>query len=1597
MLRQILEDYRKQQFNKDKGDAFERLVCAWLKCDPQYQSIFSDVWLWKDWPQRKEQGYALPDTGIDLVAKFREGETYCAIQCKFYDSPVAMSDLGNFFTLSGKGGFSQRIIVATAPLTKHAADALEGQTIPVSLITLEDMEEAPIDWTAFSLDKPDELKCSTVKKTPRPHQEEALEAVLKGFEAHDRGKLIMACGTGKTYTSLVIAQKMVKPGGTVLFLVPSISLLSQTLRAWTADASIPLRCFAVCSDSKASRNEEDMRISEMAYPSTTNPHKLAKAFEATQDNTALTVIFSTYQSIDVVHQAQAAAGFTFDLIICDEAHRTAGYTAKDEDHSAFVKVHDDSHIRGKKRLYMTATPRIYAEASKDRAKDLGTEVFSMDDPQKFGPLFHRLRFDEAVRRDLLSDYKVLIIAVDERHVNLSLQSRIGDSGDELNLDDAVKIVGCWTGLGKRLAEDDKADVASDPKPMRTALAFAGNIKHSKLVAKEFSRIADELGGKVNLPRLFAEHVDGTMNVVERNQKLSWLKANAASEENECRILTNAKCLSEGVDVPALDCAIFLNPRDSVVDVVQSVGRVMRKAPGKKYGYVILPIGIAMGASPENALNNNKKYRTVWQVLNALRAHDDRLDNQFAKIDLTGKSNGVVQIIGVGGDGEDKQDRIPGEWLTLPLVSQEFGEWQDAIYGKIVHKCGDRQYWETWAKDIASIAERHQMRIRTMLEHPTDEQRDAFDTFIDGLRRNLNPSIDREQAVEMLAQHVITKPVFDALFEGYAFTEHNPVSQSMQGILDVLKGQALEKDLDALEGFYASIRERVKGVDDPTARQKLIVELYDKFFKAAFPKMVERLGIVYTPVEVVDFIIRSADKALQEHFGCSLKDEGIHILDPFTGTGTFPVRMMESGLIPPDMLTLKYRYELHANEIVLLAYYIAAINIEEAYHRVTGKPYQPFPGICLTDTFQMNENDGKIDIGLPENAERVEEQKRRDIRVIVGNPPYSVGQNNANDNNQNLKYPNLDARIETTYVAHSTATNKNSLYDSYIRAFRWASDRIGNKGVLCFVTNGAWLDSNTADGFRHELEKEFSAVYVFNLRGNQRTSGELSRREGGKIFGSGSRTPVAITLLIKKPGHTGKAQIFYHDIGDYLTREEKLHKVETFADYAALPWEQLHPNEYNDWINQRCGDFNDFVPLNDGDVAIFCMRSGGLKTNRDAWCYNFSNELLQQKIKGMIDFYNQQVSLYGEECRKSGKNAESIVDKLIDTNPYKIKWNRSLRNDLCKVKRADFILSHVYKGIYRPYTKQMVYFDRQFNDMVYRQPSLFPTANHNNLVIQVTGIGINKDFSCLVVDSLPDVQTFANGQCFPLYYYEKNEPKGKAVEQGSLIPQKSKPKQLGLPMPKPVTEEYTRKDAITDAALEHFQTHYEDDTIGKEDLFYYVYGILHSPVYRERYAADLKKMLPRVPLAPDFWGFSKAGRELAHWHLDYEQVEPWPVEEERKPQGDMDDFTYYHVEKMRFPKKGERGTFIYNGNITFKGIPLDAYDYVVNGKSALDWIMERYAITIDKDSGIRNDPNDWCREHNDPTYIYNLVKRIIRVSLETNRIVAGLPDIDGEGK
>lgn len=1589
MIRTILQQYRDNSaFNRDLGDRFERLMRAYLKLDPKYVGQYEDVWLWKDWPQRAELGYNAPDTGIDLVAKLRDGEGFCAIQCKFYETPIQMSDLGNFFTLSGKGGFTQRMVIATASLSKHAAAAMDNQTIPAELLTLEDLDESPIDWSQFSLDKPEQLR-KRPKKTPLLHQEEALTDVVKGFASNDRGKLIMACGTGKTYTSLAIAEKMVTPGQNVLFLVPSIALLSQTLRAWTADTSIPLRCFAVCSDSAAGRNEEDIRIYELAYPATTNATKLAKSWQETHSDDAVTVIFSTYQSIEVVHRAQEKTGMVFDLVICDEAHRTAGYTAPGDEPSAFVSVHNKDYIKAHKRLYMTATPKIYAEASKAKAEESEIDVYSMDDQANFGPVFHRLRFDEAVRRNLLSDYKVLIIAVDELHVNEVLNRRIADSGDELKLDDAVKIVGCWNGLGKHVSADDGMDVSVDPQPMRTALAFAQSIKHSKLVRSEFERISNDLSDDLDyLPALEAKHVDGTMNVVDRNRSLSWLKENIGQDENVCRILTNARCLTEGVDVPALDAAIFLNPRDSVVDVVQSVGRVMRKDPSgrKKYGYVILPIGIRKDASPETALDDNKKYRVVWQVLNALRAHDDRLDKQFATIDLTGKGNGVVNVIGVGG-GDDSTDRTPQQ-LGFAFDPIELGKWRDAMFAKIVRKCGNTRYLEDWAKDVAEIAERHQMRIRALLDKPYSKGKKAFDEFLKGVRKNLNPSVSQDDAIEMLAQHIITKPVFDALFESYAFTTKNPVSQSMQKIMDILEAQALDKEHETLEGFYANVRERVSGITDPKGRQKIVVELYEKFFKTAFKRMVDRLGIVYTPVPLVDFILKSADTALREHFGTSIADDNVHILDPFTGTGTFPVRLIETGLIPAAKLPSKYRNELHANEIVLLAYYIAAINIEEAFHRVTGGEYEPFPGIVLTDTFQMNEpQSGDIDEGLPENHERADRQKARDIRVIVGNPPYSVGQDDANKNEQNVKYPWLDSRIESTYAQSSTATNKNSLYNSYIRAFRWASDRIQDEGVVAFVTDGGWIDGNATDGMRKTLGQEFSDVYVFNLRGNARTQGELRRKEAGNVFDAGSRSTVAITILVKRKDHQGTATIRYHDIGDYLTCEQKLTTISNFGDYSTIPWRTLPPNDHHDWINQRSDDFGIFTPLTEESDAIFELRSRGVSTGRDSWAYNMSREGLVQNMRRMVKFYGEQVAEFGPRCKDAGKQADKTAASLASQDSKKIKWNRGLLSSLARSRAINFDRSKVRLSAYRPFSKAWLYFDPLLNDMVYRMPALYPQEGCNNIAICLPGPGEDRPFSTLVTRDLPNLHLLHGGQCFPMYWYEK------AGEQAV---------QAGLDFDEPVGRDavdgYVRRDGVTDVALENFRAQYGDGTITKEDIFYYVYGMLHSPDYRDRYGADLKKLLPRIPFSPDFRGFEVAGRNLAALHLNYETVEPWPVVEDSKPQGDLDDFAFYRVEKMRFASNGgrekDKTTIVFNSRITVRNVPLEAYDYVVNGKTAVDWIMQRYQISTDPDSGIQDDPNQWCREHDDPSYVLTLLKRVIRVSVETMAIVRSLPAMQG---
>ncbi|WP_323356548.1 DEAD/DEAH box helicase [Cyanobium gracile] len=1637
----ILAEFREAALNnRDLGDKFERLIRRYLELDPQYAERFSNVWLWNEWPHKGEVG----DIGIDIVAEEEATGDIVGIQCKFYlpDHHLAKADIDSFLSALGKKQFASGIIVSTTDKWgSNVEHTIKDQSKPIQKLRFQDLDASPVDWSSFSLNSINKLRLLK-KRNPRPHQQAAIADVEAGFTENVRGKLIMACGTGKTYTSLAITEAIAK-GGNVLFLVPSLALLAQTLREWTAYSMKPIHAIAVCSDANIGRRKHrddentEIDITDLAFPATTNTKALIRQWDAIQrkikkrkqskENRGTAVVFSTYHSIASVHEAQKAGLPVFDLVICDEAHRTTGVTLSEQDESHFVRIHNNDYIRADKRLYMTATPRVYGDETKSKADDAEATLCSMDDEALYGPEFHRLGFGEAVERNLLTDYKVLVLAVDEGYAAKAFQALITDADNSLKLDDAVRITGCWNGLAKKLDHTtaDEAELYGDLAPMRTAVAFSRSIADSKAFCTYFEELVKiykaDNPEEDNLLEVQADHVDGGMNAISRAHKLDWLKEPGPALR--CRILSNARCLSEGVDVPSLDAVIFLNPRNSVVDVVQSVGRVMRKATDKQYGYIILPIGIPAGVTPEEALRDNKKYAIIWQVLQALRSHDDRFNATINQIELNKKPPKQIGIIGIGEadvSGEAKDSNLDADVADKKSMGAEqtafdffhqLQEWKDALYARIVKKCGERRYWHKWAEDVAKIAQRHTDRIQLLLKEGDPSHVRAFEQFLSGLHTNINPAITRGEAVEMLSQHLITKPVFDALFADYAFSDHNPVSQAMQLMLDVLSDQALEKEIASLEKFYASVRTRVAGIDNAEGKQKVILELYDKFFSTAFKKLAERLGIVYTPVEVVDFIIQSIEDVLQDEFQTSLSAKDVHIIDPFTGTGTFITRLLQSGIIKPEDLYRKYTHELHANEIVLLAYYIAAINIEETYHALQQEDaegriedesntpeateYISFDGIVLTDTFQLAEASGQTDLEdvmFPVNNKRVTRQKKAPIRVVIANPPYSVGQGSANDDNQNLRYPHLDSRIEETYARRSKATLKRHLYDSYIRAIRWASDRIGVQGIIGFVTNGYFVDANNMDGLRSCLVDEFTSIYVFNLRGNQRTSGEESRREGGKIFGSGSRTPVAISILVRNPDKGPPGEIFYYDIGEYLSRTEKLSIVAKLASLNGLhrgkQWHKIHPNPEADWVNQRDPAFDSFIPLfEDEQQTFFAARSLGVSTNRDSWVCGFGKAHLSKVIQGSIDAYN-------EELTSITSTDESVEPSKKD--PTRIAWSSTLLNKFAARREAAFNSSHFRLTAYRPFSKSHLYFDRFLVDRPGKHNQFFPSQSHANIAICVSGIGSRSAFSTTIADLIPNL-SFADvssgSQCFPLYLFEKPEAElaqldfDNAYIEGEVI--------YG----------YHRKYALTDAILAEFRSAYGDD-VSKEDIFYYVYGILHSLEYRERFAVDLKKMLPRIPLTndrADYEAFTNSGRDLAHWHLCYETIDPCPDAQEQSDQLCLDPWDLYRVKKMTFSRpneaqkaeglKWDKTRIIYNSKVTLTGIPLNAYDYVVNGKPAIEWVMDRYQYTVDKKSGITNDPNDWCHEHDNPRYIIDLLRRVIRVSLETNRIVDSLPSLN----
>ncbi|MUU21712.1 DEAD/DEAH box helicase [Helicobacter pylori] len=1584
---------------RHKGSLFEKISKQFLQ-EHDSANEYESIDLWYDWKLRGKER----DKGIDIVITTSNQE-YIAVQCKFHQNSISYNDISPFLTqlLSGVGEvkFKKGIIISTSNLTSEALKAIEqirstGMGIDIDEITEEDFIYSRIDWEKFDPTKTEDEIPLCDKKKPRPHQTEAIEKTKEYFSdpKNARGKLIMACGTGKTYTSLKIMEAL-DPKIT-LFLAPSIALLSQTFREYAQEKSEPFYASIVCSDDKTgqskknkSKNEDndDIKFSELPIKASTRLEDILSVYEKAQKENKRFIIFSTYQSALRIKEAQEAGLNGIDLIICDEAHRTVGAmysTNERDDKNAFTLCHSDENIKATKRLYMTATPKVYSESSKAKAKEKDNVIYSMDDADIFGEEIYTLNFERAIALDLLTDYKVIILAVRSENlsgVTNSVNKKISQleaKGTKLdkkliNNEFVCKIVGTHKGLAKQdviaLNDENKEDNdlknKADTFVSQRAISFCKSIQTSKNIKDSFETIMEcydeELKKKSfkNL-KISIDHVDGTMNCKERLDKLENLNT---FEPNICKVLSNARCLSEGVDVPALDSVIFFDGKSAMVDIIQAVGRVMRKAKNKKRGYIILPIALK-----ESEIKNldeavkNTNFQNIWKVLKALRSHDSSLVDEAIfkeKIKIFGSDDTKNP------DDEEELQKDKTEHQNDPKEAQKtlfdailLQDLANAVYNVMPTKLGDRNYWENFAKKTGNIARTLNERLKELF----GKNPEIFDNFLTSLRGNIHQSIKEEEALDMIISHIITKPIFDAIFGDNI---QNPIAKALDKMVLKLSDLGLEGETKDLKNLYESVKTEAARAKSQKSQQELIKNLYNTFFKEAFRKQSEKLGIVYTPIEVVDFILRTTNGILKKHFNTDFNDQNITIFDPFTGTGSFIARLLskENNLISDEALKEKFQNHLFAFDIVLLSYYIALINITQAAQN-RDSSLKNFKNIALTDSLDYLEE--KSDKGVIPGFEDLKENKEikntladQKIQVIIGNPPYSSGAKSENDNNQNLTHPKLQKWVYETYGKNSTAQNKNTTRDTLIHSIRMASDLLKDKGVLGFVVNGSFIDSKSADGFRKCVAKDFSHLYALNLRGNARTSGEERKKQGDGIFDSGSRATVAIIFFVKDkdaPNHT----IFYYEVEDYLKREAKLNLLAGFENLDSVPFKEIVPNDKGDWINQRNDDFEKLIPLKRDKTlkifnAIFDLNSNGVKTNRDPWVYNFSQKTLMQSVQNCIDTYNADLKRFNERFREAFKQRTAkdkgikpadrykhLSDQEITTDKTKIAWTRSLKKGFIKNENLpESGMEHVRLALYRPFNKQWLYWDKNLNEEQYQLPKIFPDKSACNVVIN-TGVGNGKDFSALVSDFISDLSLISPNQAYPLYYYDD----------------------LG-----------NRYDAISGYALNLFRRHYKDDSIVEEEIFYYIYAIFHHKGYLEKYKNSLAKEAPRIALSEDFKELSVLGKELAELHLNYESGEMHTsVKHNLLENAGMEG--YYDVVQMKKDKNGDR--IQYNHHITITQIPKKAFDYVVNGKSAIDWVIERYSITTDKDSLIENNPNHYAGGQ----YVFELLCRVITLSVKS---------------
>lgn len=1454
---------------RHKGSLFEKISKQFLQ-EHDSANEYESIDLWNDWKLRGKEG----DRGIDIVIQTTSKE-FIAVQCKFHQNSISLDDIATFLTQlqSGVGEvrFKKGIIISSSHLTSNALKAIEqikstGMGIDIDEITEEDFIYSRIDWEKFDpMQTQSELPLCD-KKKPCPHQTEAIEETKKYFSnpKNKRGKLIMACGTGKTYTSLKIMEAL-DPKIT-LFLAPSIALLSQTFREYAQEKSEPFYASIVCSDDKVgkSKNEDndDINFSELPLKPSTRLEDILSVYEKAQKENKRFIIFSTYQSTLRIKEAQEAGLNGIDLIICDEAHRTVGAmysTNERDDKNAFTLCHSDEHIKAKKRLYMTATPKVYSESSKAKAKEHDNVIYSMDDEEIFGEEIYTLNFSQAIALDLLTDYKVIILAVRKENlsgVTNSVNQKISQLKAEgtkldkklINNEFVCKIVGTHKGLAKQdlivLDEENKEDHnlqnQYDTAPSQRAINFCKSINTSKNIKDSFETIMEcydeELKKKSfkNL-KISIDHIDGTMNCKERLEKLENLNE---FKPNTCKVLSNARCLSEGVDVPALDSIVFFDGKSAMVDIIQAVGRVMRKAKRKKRGYIILPIALEESEieNLDEAVNNTN-FKNIWKMIKALRSHDPSLVDE-----ATFKEK--IKIFG----SDDSKKQNDEKTLFDAILLQDLA---DAMYNVMPTKLGDRNYWENFTKKTGNIARTLNNRLKMIF----DKNPEFFHGFLDSLRENIHQNIREDEALDMITSHIITKPIFDAIFGDNI---KNPIAKALDKMVQKLSTLGLEGETKDLKNLYESVKTEAMHAKSQKSQQELIKNLYNTFFKEAFRKQSEKLGIVYTPIEVVDFILRATNGILKKHFNTDFNDQNITIFDPFTGTGSFIARLLskENALISDEALKEKFQKNLFAFDIVLLSYYIALINITQAAQN-RDSSLKNFKNIALTDSLDYLEektNKGVFPLFeyLKENKDIKDTLANQTIQVIIGNPPYSAGAKSENDNNQNLTHPKLEKWVYETYGKNSTAPMQvgKTTRDTLIQSIRMASDLLKDKGVVGFVVNGGFIDSKSADGFRKCVAKEFSHLYVLNLRGD--LNGKIQKikeGDGENIFGV--RVGVAIIFFVKDSSVTNNT-IHYYEVEDYLKREAKLHLLAGFENLDLVPFSEITPNDKGDWINQRNDGFEKLIPLKRDKQhkifnTIFDLNSNGVATNRDSWVYNFSQNILTQSVQTCIDTYNADLKRFNERFREAFKQRTKGVkaadrykhlnSQEITTDKTKIAWTDGLKNKLIKNKNLpESSMERIRLSLYRPFNKQWLYWDKDLINRQGRFSKIFPDKGARNVVIN-TGVG--KVFSALISSEIPCYDLLFHNQAYPLYYYDD----------------------LG-----------NRYNAISGYALNLFRRHYQDNTIVEEEIFYYIYAIFHHKGYLKKYKNSLAKEAPRIALSKNFKELSILGKELGELHLNYESGE-----------------------------------------------------------------------------------------------------------------------------